>query len=91
MVVTPGGEILVPKNDGFLVVGNLRSYKKHSFYAFRWTGAILEEKWHTKESPTYLADFAYDSGSNELVELEVTQNESMFDKGKSVITINRIE
>lgn len=91
LTVTPEGELLVPRNDGIFVVGNLRAYKKHSLYALRWTGAILEERWHTRESPTYLADYAYDPGTRELLQLEITQKESLLGKGQSVISVNAIE
>ncbi len=90
LTVTPGGELLVPRNEGLFVVGNLRSYKKHSLHGLRWTGAILEEQWHSKESPTYLADYAYDPGTKELLRLEITQKESMLGKGQSIISVKAI-
>ncbi len=91
LTVTPEGELLIPRNDGIFVVGNLRAYKKHALYALRWTGAILEERWHTRESPTYLADYAYDPGTRELIQLEITQKESLLGKGQSVISVHTIE
>lgn len=89
MIVTPQGELLVPRNDGFFVVGNLRSYKKHSFHVLRWTGSLLEEKWRSREYPTYLADFAYDPESRDLIQLEVIQGASLVGKGQSVISVKR--
>lgn len=66
--------LLIVKNDGSLVVGDVRVYKKGALYALRWTGAELEELWHTKESQSYLADYYLDKGSV-LYQLLLTQRE----------------
>ena len=55
------------------------------------TGAVLKEKWHTRQTPGYLADYTYNQASGEIVLLEVVQKSGMFNKGKTVISINRIE
>jgi hypothetical protein len=87
MLVIPGGDILVPLNKGKLNVGDYRSYSKHSIFALHWDGSVLQEKWHTSDSPSYLADFAYDSSSGELILLKVVQKDGrLWGKGKSVIS-----
>lgn len=85
------GTLLVPHNEGSFSFGNNRSFDKYSLYGFTWTGAVLKEKWHTRLSPGYLADYAYTQASGEVVLLEVVQKSGMFNKGKTVISINRIE
>ncbi len=85
------GTILVPRNDGTFNFGNSRSYDKYALYSFEWTGAVLKEKWHTTQSPGYLADYSIDQVSGEVLLLEVVQKEGLFAKGKTVISINRIE
>jgi hypothetical protein len=91
ITVTPTGEVIIPRNGGFWVVGNARNYGKSSIYAFAWNGVSLVEKWHTKENPTYLADYFYDHERRELVQLEVVQHEGLFAKGYSAITVRRVE
>lgn len=91
ITVAPTGEVIVPRNGGFWVVGNARNYSKSSIYAFVWNGVSLVEKWHTKENPTYLADYFYDHERRELVQLEVVQHEGLFAKGYSAITVKRVE
>ena len=85
------GTLLVPHNEGAFSFGNNRSFDKYSLFGFTWTGAVLKEKWHTRQSPGYLADYTYNQASGEVVLLEVIQKSGMFSKGKSVISINRIE
>lgn len=85
------GTLLVPHNEGSFSFGNNRSFDKYSLFGFIWTGAVLKEKWHTRQSPGYLADYAYNQASGEVVLLEVVQKSGMFNKGKTVISINRIE
>ena len=91
MLQTAEGVIIVPRNKGSFNVGYFRSYNKHSLHALRWNGIVLEDIWGTSDNPTYLADFAYDSSSRELILLKVTQKEGMWGKGKSVISIHKIE
>ncbi|MFA7404050.1 MAG: VCBS repeat-containing protein [Pelobacteraceae bacterium] len=85
------GTLLVPHNTGTYTVGNNRSYNKHAMFAFEWNGAVLKEKWSTRPSPGYLADYAFDQDSGEVLQLEVVQRAGMFSKGRSVITTNRID
>lgn len=91
MVSLPGGIVLVPRNEDTFAIGNHRSYRKHTMFALQWTGSILKEKWHSRPAPTYLADYAYDPASREVVLLEVIQKEGLASQGKTVISINRID
>jgi hypothetical protein len=91
MIRLKDGTLLVPRNEGTFSFGNNRSFDKYSLFAFEWTGAVLREKWHTRDSPGYLADFAIDQAAAEVILLEVVQKSGVFSKGTSVISINRIE
>lgn len=91
IVITPEGTLLVPHNEGMFNIGNNRAYTKYSLHALTWNGSSLKEKWHTRLSQSYLADFAYDSTTRELVLLEVVQKSGLFSKGKTVISINKID
>jgi hypothetical protein len=89
--VTDHGEIIVPQNSGFFVVGNSRSYSKYSMVALTWNGASLEERWRSKQTQNYLADYFYDAASRDLTLLEVAQREGVFGKGASVVKVIRPE
>jgi outer membrane protein assembly factor BamB len=91
ITVLKDGTLLVPHNTGTYNVGNNRSYNKHAMFAFEWNGAVLKEKWSTRPSPGYLADYAFDQASGEILLLEVVQRAGLFSKGRSVITTNRID
>jgi len=91
ITVTRSGDIIIPKNEGFFVLGDSRSFTKNSIYAFRWNGASLDELWHTKLSQNYLSDYLYDEGMKELLLAEVVKKEGMIDKGASAISIKRVE
>lgn len=92
MIVKANGELLVPKNSESWFMKNKHSYSKSSLYCFAWDGANLEEKWHTKQSDYYLADFAYDDSSRELLMLEVVaKEEGLFDKGASRLVIRKVD
>lgn len=91
IITTPGGEIIVPQNDGLFVVGYNRSYRKNSVFCFTWNGSSLEEKWHTRLSQNYLADIGYEPEKKELLLLEVTQKEGLFGSGASTIAVKRTE
>jgi len=91
ITVTKNGEIIVPKNDGFFVIGNNRAYTKNTVFAFAWNGVMLDELWHTKQSQNYLADYSYDESSKELVLLEVVKKAGIIDKGASAVLIKRVE
>lgn len=91
LTATPSGEIIVPRNGGLMVIGNNRSYSKNNLVAFAWNGATLEERWHTKESANYLADYFYDAERKELVLLEQVQKEGLFSRGASTIVVKKVE
>ncbi len=91
ITVTKSGDIIIPKNEGFFMVGDSRSFTKNSIYAFKWNGASLDELWHTRLSQNYLSDYQYDEGNKELLLAEVVKKEGMFDKGASAISIKRVE
>ncbi|MBJ6750751.1 hypothetical protein [Geomonas anaerohicana] len=91
ITVTEKGEVLVPQNAGFFVLGNMRSYSKYSVVNFTWNGSSLEEKWRTKQSQNYLADYSYNPVSKELVLLEVAQKGTFGGKGGSVVRLLGIE
>jgi hypothetical protein len=85
--VTDRGEIIVPQNTGFFVVGNSRTYSKYSMVALTWNGAALEESWRSKQAQNYLADYFFDPASRDLTLLEVAQREGVFGKGASIIKV----
>ena len=91
ITVTRAGEIIVPKNDGFFVIGNNRAYSKNSVFAFAWNGVALDELWHTKQSQNYLADYRYDEGNKELLLLEVVKKAGIIEKGASALFIKKVE
>ena len=91
ITVTKNGEIIVPKNDGFFVIGNNRSYSKNSVFAFAWNGVALDELWHTKLSQNYLADYRYDEGAKELLMLEVVKKAGIIEKGATALFIKKVE
>lgn len=59
ITVTDKGEVIVPQNGGFFVLGNARSYSRYSMVDFAWNGSTLEELWRTKPSQNYLADYDF--------------------------------
>lgn len=92
MVVKANGELLVAKNSGSWFLLNKHSYSRNSLHCFKWDGFDLQEKWHTRESDYYLADFAYDESSRELLLLEVVaKEEGIFDRGASRLVIRKID
>ena len=52
---------------------------------------MLREAWHTRQSPSYLADYAYDAATGEVVLLEVVQRAGLFGIGKTAISINKLD
>ena len=90
ITVTQKGEIIVPQNVGSsFAVGNLRSYSKYSIVSLAWNGSSLEERWRTKPSNTYLADYFFEPQSGDLVLLEVAQKEGILSSGASAIRVVR--
>lgn len=91
ITVTPDGTIMVPQNSGTFIIGNSRAYKKSSLFAFAWNGTALDEKWHTRQSQNYLADYYFDNASKELVLLEVVKKEGLFGNGASIIAVKKVQ
>lgn len=89
ITVTQNGEIIVPQNSGFFVMGNSRSYSKYALVSFSWNGSSLEELWRTKQNQNYLADYYLDAEAREIVLLEVVQKEGLFGKGGSAVRVVR--
>ena len=91
MLVLPDGTLVVPRNEGSINIGNNRTYNKHSLFGLQWSGSILREVWHTRQSPSYLADFAFDAATREVVLLEVVQRTGFFGGGKTALSINKLD
>jgi len=87
----PDGTLLVPRNEGSISIGNNRSYNKHTLYGLQWSGAVLREAWHTRQAPSYLADYAYDPATREVVLLEVVQQAGLFGSGRTTLSINKLD
>lgn len=91
ITVTPAGDVIVPQNGGFFVLGNNRAYSKNSVFSFSWNGSSLDERWHTKTSQNYLADYFYDASKKEIVALEVVKKEGILSQGASVVAVKKVE
>jgi hypothetical protein len=92
IIVKANGDLLIPKNSGSWYMLSKNIYEHNSLFCFAWDGANLQEKWHTKQIDFYLADFAYDEKSRELLMLEVVEKEyGIFDKGASRLVIRKVE
>ena len=91
IIAIPEGILIVPRNDGTFSIGNNRSYNKYSIFGLQWSGALLKESWHTRVTPSYLADYAYDNATQEFVLLEVVQRAGLVNAGKTVISINKMK
>lgn len=91
--VTSKQEVLVGKNDGFFVVGNVRMFKRGAVYSLYWNGAALEEVWRTKDTQNYMPDFYFDEDKSELLLLQLTQREDvlMRTKGATALQIKKVE
>ncbi|GEM_PF-302403 len=90
-VTMDDGMMIVPRNEGMFVIGNARSYNRNTLLGLRWQGTAFKEMWHTKTEPGYLADFAYDPVARSVVMLEITRKSGLSGKGKSTVSINRID
>lgn len=85
VTVTPDGQIIVPQNGGFFVVGDFRSYSNYALVSYTWSGTALEERWRTKTSQNYLADYYLDPAAREFVLLEVVQKAGLFRKAAAAV------
>ena len=86
----PDGTLIVPHNEGTFSFGKNRSFDKYTLYGFEWNGAKLTEKWHTRPSSGYLADYAFDQKTGEIILLEVVKKPGLFGTGKTAISINKL-
>ena len=86
---TGRGELLVGRNEGAWLAG----YKKGAVYALVWNGSSLEEKWRTKDTPSYMPDYVLDEGRSELLLLQLVQKPAMFggDRGATALMIRKVE
>lgn len=91
ILVLPDGTLVVPRNEGSINIGNNRTYNKHSLVGLQWSGAMLREAWHTRLTPSYLADYAFDAATREVVLLEVVQRAGLFGAGKTALSINKLD
>jgi hypothetical protein len=89
--VTSKGDVLVGKNEGFMVLGNARKYKKGSVYCFSWNGSSLEEKWRTRDTQNYMPDYFYDEARNELLILQTVQRSGITTRGAASLAIKKVE
>jgi hypothetical protein len=89
--VTAKGEVLVGKNEGFLVLGDARSYKKGAVFNMTWNGSSLEEKWRTRDTQNYMPDYFFDESRNELIILQLVQRPGIMGRGASSLAIKKVE
>lgn len=89
--ITPKGQVLVGKNEGFWVLGNARSYKKGAVFCLAWNGSTLEEKWRTRDTQNYMPDYWLDDSRNELLILQTVQRPGIGGRGASSLEIKKIE
>jgi hypothetical protein len=87
----PDGTLVIPRNEGSFSIGNNRSYSKHTLFGLQWSGSLFKEAWHTRLTPSYLADYAYDPATREVLLLEVVQQSGLLTPGKTVISINKLD
>jgi hypothetical protein len=89
MAIAPGGEILIPVNEGRRLLGSSRNFTKSRLMAMRWNGFTLEELWHTRDQSAYLADFRVadvdGDGAAEIVQALVFSKEGFRSKGRSAL------
>lgn len=89
--VTPKGDVLVGRNDGFWVLGNARSYKRGAVHCLIWNGSSMEEKWRTRETQNYMPDYLFDDARKELLILQTVQRPGIATRGASSLSIRKTE
>ena len=87
ITVTDKGEVILPQNSGFFVLGNSRTYSNYSVVSLVWNGVTLDERWRSKPVRNYLSDYFFEPKTRELVLLEVVQREGIFSKGGSAVRV----
>jgi hypothetical protein len=89
--VTAKNEVVVGRNEGTFVVGNVRFYKKGSVYCFQWDGSSLEELWRTREVQNYMPDYWFDEVRSELLLLQMPQKPGPGEEGAASLAIKKVE
>ena len=89
--VTARNEIMVGRNDGTFVFGNVRLYKKGAVYCFEWGGSSLDELWRTREVQNYMPDYWFDEGRNELLLLMMPLKPGPGEDGTAALAIKKVE
>jgi hypothetical protein len=89
--VTAKNEVIVGKNDGTFVVGNVRFYKKGAVYCFEWDGSSLDELWRTREVQNYMPDYWFDEGRHELLMLLMPLKPGPGEDGTAALAIKKVE
>lgn len=89
LLVTKGGEIIVPRNTGN---GNGKgTYAKNNVLLLSWNGNSLQEKWRSGLSQHYLADFSFNERTRELMLLEVEPKEDASGERGSRVVVRPLE
>lgn len=91
IILSENGDLILPRNDGIWTSGVGRSFTKNSVFSFAWNGAVLDERWHTRESRNYLSDLFFDEERKELVLIEIIKKDGMLQKGASAFSIKKVE
>ena len=91
ILVTPGGEVLVGKNDSHWLLGKKSNYSNGTVFCLSWSGDHLEGKWHTRVAEYYMPDFFYDDMQKELLQLELVSRPHIFSKGSTVLTVRKVD
>jgi hypothetical protein len=89
--VTARNEIMVGRNDGTFVFGNVRLYKKGAVYCFEWDGSSLDELWRTREVQNYMPDYWFDEPRNELLMLLMPLKPGPGEDGTAALAIKKVE
>ena len=89
--VTARNEIMVGRNDGTFVFGNVRLYKKGAVYCFEWDGSSLDEIWRTREVQNYMPDFWFDEPRNEMLMLLMPLKPGPGEDGTAALAIKKVE
>ncbi len=95
LVRLPGGDILVPQNDGIRTFQRFRNFTKSRVIAMKWDGFALTESWRTTDQNGYLADYALadadNDGRKELAMVIKYSQKNLLQKGRSTIVIYELE
>lgn len=91
ILVTPGGDVLVGKNDSLWFLGKKSNYSNGTVFCLSWSGDHLEAKWHTRVAEYYMPDFFYDDKQKELLQLELVSRQHILSKGSTVLTVRKVD